>query len=110
MIGKSYCIGGDSEKSNLETIHLICDYLDEINTENFPHKNLITFVEDRPGHDKRYAIDSSMLKKELGWEQKYKFEEGIKETLLWYLKNQKWCEAVLNQENYSTERLGIIKK
>ena len=82
LIGRSYCIGGDSEKSNLETIHLICDYLDEINPENYPHKNLITFVEDRPGHDKRYAIDSSLIKEELNWFPKKETRDIVEDLIL----------------------------
>ena len=105
--GSNYCIGGNSEKTNIETVRLICEFLDELAPSKSSYKNLITFVQDRPGHDSRYAIDSNKLKKELNWEPKFNFEKGLKETVAWYLKNQDWCNSVLMEANYKTERLGI---
>ena len=90
--GKSYCIGGNNEKTNLEVVNKICNYLDEMNPQNFKYKNLIKLVSDRPGHDFRYAIDSSLIKKELNWIPKYNFESGLYETIDWYLKNKKWLK------------------
>ncbi len=107
VIGKNYCIGGNSEMTNLDTINLICEYLDKINPKNESHKNLITFVEDRPGHDSRYAIDASLLKNEIGWVPKVAFEDGLRQTLKWYIDNQQWCENVLKESNYNFQRLGL---
>ncbi len=89
-LGESYCIGGGSEKSNIELVELICDTLDnKLNLEK-TSKNLIQKVIDRPGHDQRYAIDSSKIRNELGWKPYYSFEHGIEITIDWYLSNQKW--------------------
>jgi dTDP-glucose 4,6-dehydratase len=105
-LGETYCIGGNSEKTNLEIVDAICKLLDERRPEKAPHDQLKTFVKDRPGHDRRYAIDCSKIKEELGWEPCYSFEEGIAQTVDWYLENSTWCENVTSG-NYQRERLGI---
>lgn len=97
--GESYNVGGNNEKQNIEVVTLICDLLDEklgLGSDGRPRRSLITFVKDRLGHDRRYAIDSSKLKKELGWEPKITFEQGIGMTIDWYLSHQKWVEDIVN--------------
>ena len=105
-LGETYCIGGNSEKTNLEIVDAICKLLDERLPEKAPHDQFKTFVKDRPGHDRRYAIDCSKIKEELGWGPRYSFEEGIAQTVDWYLENSTWCENVTSG-NYQRERLGI---
>jgi dTDP-glucose 4,6-dehydratase len=104
-VGETYCIGGDSEKTNLEVVDTICGALDKDRPANAPHKKLKTFVKDRPGHDRRYAIDFSKIKNELGWEPRYSFEDGMAQTVNWYLSNSKWCDNITSG-NYQRERLG----
>jgi dTDP-glucose 4,6-dehydratase len=104
-VGETYCIGGNSERTNLQVVDTICKLLDGIHPESAPHENLKTFVKDRPGHDRRYAIDCSKINKELGWVPKYGFEEGMADTVAWYLSNQTWCDNVTTGK-YQRERLG----
>ena len=105
-LGETYCIGGNSEKTNLEIVDAICKLLDERRSDKAPHDRLKAFVQDRPGHDRRYAIDSTKIKEELGWEPQYSFDEGIAQTVDWYLNNSTWCENVTSG-NYQRERLGV---
>ncbi len=107
--GETYNIGGNNEKTNLQVVHTICDILAELLPENSnaPFRNLITHVQDRPGHDLRYAIDATKIEKELGWTPKETFETGIKKTLQWYLDNPIWCKHVLDG-SYRGERLGSL--
>jgi dTDP-glucose 4,6-dehydratase len=94
--GETYNIGGHNEWANIKIVQLICDLIDEMATQlGGSSRKLITFVKDRPGHDRRYAIDASKMQKELGWVPAHKFEEGIRETVRWYLDNQEWVRAVL---------------
>ena len=86
-IGEKYCIGGNQEKTNLQIAQIICDYMDKINPKNKSYENLISYVDDRKGHDFRYAIDTTKINKELNWEPKYKLEDGLKLTINWYLNN-----------------------
>ncbi len=108
-LGDTYNIGGFNEKKNIEVVHTICNHLNELITdkpngiEDF--KSLITHVEDRPGHDLRYAIDATKINKELGWSPVETFDSGIKKTVLWYLENSQWCQNV-QSGNYQRERLG----
>jgi dTDP-glucose 4,6-dehydratase len=98
-IGQSYNIGGNNEKQNLEVVTLICDTLDKkigLPESGAPRRKLITFVKDRLGHDRRYAIDASFIKAQLGWEPKVTFEEGIEKTVDWYLANQDWVASVID--------------
>jgi dTDP-glucose 4,6-dehydratase len=104
-VGETYCIGGDSEKTNLEVVDTICEALDKDRPENAPHQNLKTFVKDRPGHDRRYAIDFSKIRNELGWEPRFSFEEGMAQTVNWYLTHSEWCDNVTSGK-YQRERLG----
>ena len=106
--GEVYNIGGNNEKTNLEVVHTLCDLLDELLPESphTPHRQLIRFVTDRPGHDLRYAIDASKIKRELGWQPRETFETGIVKTLRGYLDNQAWCARVMDG-SYRGERLGL---
>ncbi len=108
VIGETYNIGGNNEKQNIELVNKICSILDELKPRNNgSYKDLITFVTDRPGHDKRYAIDASKLSKELGIDPLHTFDEGIRKTVQWYLDNNSWCDAVM-ENKYNLERLGKV--
>jgi len=96
-LGEVYNIGGNNEKSNIEIVNLIVDYIKN-NVDPKVSENLIEFVKDRKGHDRRYAIDSSKIKEELGWSPKTKFEDGIKKTISWYLNNKEWLENIESRE------------
>ncbi len=104
-VGETYNIGGHNEKQNIEVVTTICDILDELVPTNSSYKELITYVEDRPGHDMRYAIDSTKIKRDLGWVPEETFESGIRKTVQWYLNNQEWCQRV-QDGSYQRERLG----
>jgi dTDP-glucose 4,6-dehydratase len=93
--GETYNIGGWNEKPNLEIVQTICDLLDELSPRSGPpRRELITFVKDRPGHDRRYAMDARKIERELGWKPKETFESGIRKTVRWYLENQEWVRDV----------------
>lgn len=92
--GETYNIGGNSEKTNLEVVNAICEILDTLHPAGAPHAKLITFVKDRPGHDKRYAINASKMKAELDWQPQERFETGMRKTVEWYLNNKSWVENV----------------
>jgi dTDP-glucose 4,6-dehydratase len=107
-IGETYNVGGNNEIKNIQIVEVICDILNDIRPAGSgkSYHELINFVKDRPGHDFRYAIDASKLKKEIGWEPKESFNTGIQKTIEWYLKNEEWRKTI--QENtYKQERLGI---
>ena len=94
--GETYNIGGNNEWANLRIVELICDLIDELAPQpGGQTRKLITFVTDRPGHDRRYAIDAGKIKRELGWTPAHTFQQGIRETVHWYLENQAWVKAVL---------------
>lgn len=100
-VGETYNIGGNNEKTNIEVVHKICEILEEL-APNKPnsitkYSDLITFVEDRPGHDKRYAIDSSKIQNELGWTPKESFESGLRKTIEWYLRNEVWWKPLFKK-------------
>lgn len=97
-LGETYNIGGNSEKTNLEVVHAVCTILDELHPAGAPHAKLITFVKDRPGHDRRYAINAAKINRELGWEPRERFESGMRKTVEWYLANQAWVAAVQTGE------------
>lgn len=107
-VGETYNIGGNNEKTNLYVVKTICSILDQCNTEvnHEPYENLITHVQDRPGHDKRYAIDASKILNDLEWRPKETFESGLEKTVEWYLNNLTWCKNV-QDGSYKRERLGI---
>ncbi len=111
-VGETYNIGGHNEKQNIDVVHKICELLDELQpAKNLPiksYKELITFVKDRPGHDIRYAIDASKIKRELGWVPEETFESGIRKTVEWYLANLQWTHRV-QDGSYQRERLGIAQ-
>jgi len=105
-VGETYNIGGRSERTNLEVVELLCTLLDEARgAETGAHKRLISFVRDRPGHDRRYAIDPSKIERELGWSPQESFEAGIRKTVYWYLNNRPWWEEILRR-GYQAQRLG----
>jgi len=96
-IGETYNIGGDNEWTNLDLVKKLCDIMDQkLNRETGSSQQLITFVKDRAGHDQRYAIDATKIKKELGWQPSIQFEEGFEQTIDWYLKNSDWMENILS--------------
>jgi dTDP-glucose 4,6-dehydratase len=110
-IGETYNIGGRNEQANLDTIHMLCALLDEMlpGSPHRPHSGLTTFVRDRPGHDRRYAINASKIERELGWLPKETFASGLRRTVEWYLANQAWVEEITSgayrqwiDRNYST--------
>jgi dTDP-glucose 4,6-dehydratase len=109
QVGETYCVGGNNEIKNIDVVHTVCGILDEYKPLAFNKKyaEKIKFVKDRPGHDKRYAIDSLKLKKNLGWKPAETFSSGIKKTVLWYLENQVWCNNILNG-TYKLHRAGLV--
>lgn len=106
-VGETYNVGGNSERQNIEVVKTICALLDERApcADGVKYESQITYVKDRPGHDRRYAIDASKLKRELGWEPAHTFEQGIADTVDWYLANQPWVNRVLDG-SYRLERIG----
>lgn len=106
QVGEVYNVGGNEEKQNIQVVHALCDILDELRpATGKSRRDLITFVKDRPGHDQRYAIDSSKLQNNLNWQPSESFESGIKKTVEWYLNNKTWCDRVLDG-SYQGQRLG----
>jgi dTDP-glucose 4,6-dehydratase len=111
--GDTYCIGGLKEKHNLEIVETLCRLLDELrpNDPVVPHKSLVTFVKDRPGHDRRYAMDTRKIASELNWHPVETFETGIRKTVRWYLEHEDWVQDVTSgsyrqwmAKQYATER------
>lgn len=113
-VGETYNIGGNNERSNLELVGMLCDLIDEIQPAAGEHENveryrdLITFVQDRPGHDLRYAIAPDKIRDELGWRPREDFSSGFRKTVEWYLNNRQWWEAILSGE-YQMDRKGLSK-
>ncbi|WDI32348.1 dTDP-glucose 4,6-dehydratase [Hyphococcus flavus] len=110
--GETYNIGGRAERTNLELVKMICAILDEElpSSPHRPHENLITFVADRPGHDQRYAINCDKIEQELGWSPSCSIEEGMRNTVRWYLDNRDWWDAIRNQGFDVSARQGLGKK
>ncbi|MEZ5817097.1 MAG: dTDP-glucose 4,6-dehydratase [Hyphomicrobiaceae bacterium] len=106
-LGEKYNVGGRNEQTNLAVVERICALMDTERPERAPHGKLITYVTDRPGHDRRYAIDASRLERELGWRAEETFASGIEKTVRWYLANEAWW-APLRTAVYKGERLGLI--
>jgi dTDP-glucose 4,6-dehydratase len=104
--GEKYNIGGGNERTNLQIVDGICDVLDDMRPQASSRRSLKTFVPDRPGHDRRYAIDASKIRRELGWWPSRSFESGLRETVSWYVEHREWCDAV-QAGRYNRERLGL---
>jgi len=106
-VGETYNVGGDAERRNIEVVHALCDAIDarRPRADGQSRRVQITFVKDRPGHDKRYAIDASKLKRELGWAPTLSFEQGLARTVDWYLANEVWVGKILDG-SYRLERIG----
>ncbi len=96
LVGETYNIGGHNEKQNLDVVHTVCDLLDEMVPKAGSYRDQITYVADRPGHDRRYAIDATKMSRELAWQPQETFESGIRKTVQWYLDNQQWVKMVQN--------------
>ncbi len=106
--GRVYNIGGNAEMANLDVVHLLCDLLDEREPGKRPRRELIEFVTDRPGHDRRYAIDATRIRDELGWEPSVDFTGGLAATVDWYLANRDWWQRI-RDGRYRSERLGTSR-
>jgi dTDP-glucose 4,6-dehydratase len=106
--GVTYNIGGHNERTNLDVVHLVCDLVDELSPREAgsSRRDLVRFVTDRPGHDRRYAIDASRIESQLGWRPAHSFEQGLRETVGWYLDHGEWC-AEVTRDRYGGERLGL---
>ena len=104
-LGEVYNVGGNEEWQNIDIVHAVCDCLDRLKPAEKSYKEQITFVQDRPGHDKRYAIDASKLRNELNWKPQETFKSGLEKTVQWYLDNQTWVERV-KDGSYQGQRLG----
>jgi dTDP-glucose 4,6-dehydratase len=107
--GETYNVGGNAERDNMWLVDRLCAILDELRPDSphCPHKQLVEFVRDRPGHDRRYAIDFSKLHNQLGWQPQEDIESGLRRTVQWYLDNQAWCQTVTTTNNYQQQRLGV---
>jgi dTDP-glucose 4,6-dehydratase len=106
--GSTYNVSCDSERRNLNVVEQICDIVDQLAGElpSGPRRNLIRFVEDRPGHDRRYAMDASKLRERLGWQPAYNIDSGLRSTVRWYLDNDAWWEPLV-AKGRALERLGL---
>ncbi|WFU39438.1 dTDP-glucose 4,6-dehydratase [Bradyrhizobium sp. CB82] len=108
-LGETYNVGGRNERTNLHVVETICDLLDDLAPSiDGPHRRLISFVTDRPGHDRRYAIDATKLERELGWRAEENFETGIEKTVRWYIEQKPWWQAIL-ERGYQATRVGLSK-
>ncbi len=109
-LGECYLVGGDAERRNVDVVSEICRHLDTVlpRSDGSLHESLITFVQDRPGHDFRYAIDCTQIKSELGWRPKRNFKEGLAQTIEWYIQNREWWEPLL-ANRYGGSRLGLAR-
>ena len=107
-VGECYNIGGNNEQTNINIVQTICSTVDRLkpNLAHLPCETLITYVKDRPGHDRRYAIDASKIHNELGWKPKQDFASGIELTVSWYLNNDKWVNRIQSGD-YRRQRLGL---
>lgn len=103
-IGETYCVGGDNQPPNIEIVKTICEIMDELQADSphTPHEKLITYVADRPGHDRRYDINIGKIEAELGWKPSHDLRQGLVDTVKWYLANPEWLEEITKQADYST--------
>ncbi len=108
-VGEVYNVGGEAEKTNIEVVNAICDLLDELSPSDTPRKSLVTYVDDRPGHDARYAMDISKIKTELNWQPSETFETGLRKTVQWYLDNASWWQKI-RESRYAGDRLGLTSR
>jgi dTDP-glucose 4,6-dehydratase len=106
-IGETYNVGGRNERRNIDVVQRICSLMNELHPDGGPHERLITYVQDRPGHDARYAIDATKLENELGWKALENFDTGIEKTVRWYLENEWWWSPL--RTAYEGNRLGLLK-
>ena len=104
--GQTYNVGGRSERTNLEVVGSVCEILDRLKPITRPRRELIEFVPDRPGHDRRYAIDCSKIERELGWTRRETFESGLEKTVRWYIDNEDWWRPI-RERVYDGHRLGL---
>lgn len=104
--GETYNVGGYGERTNIDVVRAVCELLDKKKLAARPHSKLISYVKDRPGHDRRYALDSSKLARTMGWKPAIQFEIGLAHTISWYLDNSLWCERIKNR-GYHVERIGL---
>ena len=109
-VGRSYCVGGHGERTNRQIVEAICHQLDQHTPAAAPHSALIRRVTDRPGHDRRYAIDPGRISSELGWQPRHNLEQGLQATVTWYLEHQPWCVSVRDRARYDGSRLGTLKR
>ncbi|NRQ18229.1 dTDP-glucose 4,6-dehydratase [Ensifer sesbaniae] len=105
--GETYNVGGRNERRNIDVVRRICELMDAHRPNKSPHSDLITFVQDRPGHDARYAIDATRLETELGWKAQEDFDSGIEKTVRWYIENEWWWAPL--KKSYALDRLGLLK-
>jgi dTDP-glucose 4,6-dehydratase len=111
-LGESYCVGGlsaagSSERTNRQVVEAICALMDQRRPGGAPHARLISLVSDRPGHDRRYAIDPTKISTELGWQPRHSFEQGLAATVDWYLSHGDWCAQVRQRSGYQGQRIGV---
>ena len=106
QVGRSYNIGGENEARNIDLVRMICAHMDALHPSGAPHDRLISFVSDRPGHDRRYAIDPTRIRDELGWRPSVTLDQGLRQTVEWYLANRDWWQPLLNRDGVG-QRLGV---
>ena len=110
QLGRPYCIGGHGETSNLELVTQICSLLDQLVPKAAPYQEQITTVRDRPGHDRRYSIDSSRISEELGWRPSHPFAHNLRSTVEWYVSHLHWCEQMYAKSGYQGQRIGTLSQ
>ena len=108
IVGHNYCVGGHGERTNKQVVESICALMDDLKSADQPHTQLINFVKDRPGHDRRYAINPEKISQSLGWQPRHGFEQGLAATVRWYLDNLEWCKIVQERSGYSGSRIGTV--
>jgi len=104
QVGETYCVGGDNQPPNIEIVRTICQIMDELQPRSVwaPHEKLISYVADRPGHDRRYDIDIAKIKNELGWQPRHTLKQGMLDTVVWYLEHPEWVQSVTHNSDYSS--------